>query len=127
MNIKKIFFFIIAILSLILGVIGIFLPVLPTTPFLLLTALLLERSSPKFHKILLQNKVVGKYLSDYIEKKGITLKNKIISLIFLTLGMGKGFLSMSTPYGRGGLVIIFIAVSFHILKIKTLKGEVKNV
>ncbi len=127
MNIKKHFFFIVAIFSLILGIIGIFLPILPTTPFLLLTALLLERSSPKFHRMLLENKIMGKYISDYTEKKGITLKNKIIALTFLTLGMGKGVLSMKTPYGRGALIVVFISVTYHILKLKTLKGEEKNV
>ncbi|WP_327077721.1 YbaN family protein [Cetobacterium ceti] len=120
---KQKILFVIGIFSLILGTIGIFLPILPTTPFVILSAFLFERSSEKFHKMLINNKIFGKYLKDYMEKKGISYKNKIIALIFLTLGMTKGFLSMKTPIGKTALIIIFIGVSTHIIKLKTLKGE----
>ena len=106
---------------------GIFIPLLPTTPFLLLASFLFERSSPKIHNLLINNRIFGKYISDYQEKKGITLKNKIISLVILTLGMGKAFFSMTSIIGRTFLIIIFIAVNYHIFKLKTLKGETKNV
>ncbi|MGX6592388.1 YbaN family protein [Cetobacterium ceti] len=120
---KRKILFVIGIFSLVLGTIGIFLPILPTTPFVILSAFLFERSSEKFHKMLINNKIFGKYLKDYMEKKGISYKNKIIALIFLTIGMTKGFLSMKTPIGKTALVIIFIGVSTHIIKLKTLKGE----
>lgn len=118
---KKKLYLILGCLSLILGAIGIFLPLLPTTPFILLSAFLFEKSSEKFHKLLLENKIFGKYIKDYTEKKGITYKNKIIALTIMTLGMGKGFFSMQNIYGRGTLVIVFLGVSIHILKLKTLK------
>ncbi|MGL4308312.1 YbaN family protein [Cetobacterium sp. SF1] len=124
---KKQLFLIGGGLSLILGTIGIFLPLLPTTPFIILSAFLFERSSERFHKMLIENKIFGKYLRDYMEQKGITLKNKVIAIIFLTLGMGKGFFSMKNIYGKTALVLIFIAVLVHLIKLKTLKGEVKNV
>lgn len=114
-------------ISTILGVIGIFLPVLPTTPFLLLASFLFERSSPKFHNMIINNPIFGKYISDYQEKKGITLKNKIISITVLTLGMGKGFFSMQSVIGRSFLIVIFLSVFYHIVKIKTLKGDLQNV
>ncbi|MGL5175999.1 MAG: YbaN family protein [Cetobacterium sp.] len=120
---KKKLFFMLGCLSLLLGTIGIFLPILPTTPFVLLSAFLFERSSEKFHRLLLENKIFGKYIKDYTEKKGITYKNKVIAIIVMTLGMGKGFLSMNNIYGRTALVIIFFAVLTHLLKLKTLKAE----
>ncbi|MGL4358745.1 YbaN family protein [Cetobacterium sp.] len=118
---KKKLFFILGCLSLLLGAIGIFLPILPTTPFVLLSAFLFERSSEKFHKLLLENKIFGKYIKDYTEKKGITYKNKIIAITVMTLGMGKGFLAMTNIYGRVALVITFFAVLTHLIKMKTLK------
>lgn len=125
---KKKLFVVLGFLSLGLGIIGIFLPLLPTTPFILLSSILFQKSSDRFHKMLTQNKVLGKYITDYTERKGITLKNKIIALIFLTAGMGKGFFSMQNIYGRVSLVVIFIAVFVHILKLKTLKGDkIENV
>ena len=105
----------------VLGAIGVFLPLLPTTPFVLLSAFLFEKSSEKFHRLLLENKIFGKYIKDYTEKKGITYKNKIIAISVMTLGMGKGFLSMQNIYGRVFLLIVYLVVFTHILKLKTLK------
>lgn len=118
---KKKIYLVLGCLSLILGAIGVVLPLLPTTPFVLLSAFLFERSSKKFHKLLLENKIFGKYIKDYTERKGITYKNKIIVIIAMTLGMGKAYFSMQNIYGRITLLIIFLAVLTHILKIKTLK------
>ncbi|WP_297407859.1 YbaN family protein [uncultured Cetobacterium sp.] len=121
---KKKIFLIIGILSVILGTAGIFLPLLPTTPFLLLAAFSFEKSSDKFYTLLINNKYFGKYLSDYKEKKGMTLKNKLIAITVLTLGMAKGFLSMNNKFGKITLLIIFFSVTYHIIKINTLKKEI---
>lgn len=121
---KKKIFLIIGILSVILGTAGIFLPLLPTTPFLLLAAFSFEKSSDKFYALLINNKYFGKYLSDYKEKKGMTLKNKLIAITVLTLGMAKGFLSMNNKFGKITLIIIFFSVTYHIIKINTLKKEI---
>ncbi|MGL6066339.1 MAG: YbaN family protein [Cetobacterium sp.] len=120
---RKKLLFLLGCLSICIGVIGIVLPLLPTTPFILLSAFLFEKSSEKFHRMLLENKIFGKYIKDYVEKRGITYKNKIIAIIVLLLGMGKGFFSMNNIYGRIVLVLVFIAVLIHLLKLKTLKGE----
>ncbi|MGL5426728.1 MAG: YbaN family protein [Cetobacterium sp.] len=120
---RKKLLFLLGCLSMCIGVIGIVLPLLPTTPFILLSAFLFEKSSEKFHRMLLENKIFGKYIKDYVEKRGITYKNKIIAIIVLLLGMGKGFFSMNNIYGRIVLVLVFIAVLIHLLKLKTLKGE----
>ena len=62
-----------------LGIIGIFLPLLPTTPFLLLAAACYARSSKRFYNWLLNNKWFGNYIKNYRERKGIPLQIKIIS------------------------------------------------
>ncbi|MBS4538796.1 DUF454 family protein [Clostridium sp. D2Q-11] len=63
-------------LSVILGVIGIFLLLLPTTPFLLLAAACYIRGSKKFYNWLISNRFFGKYIKNYSEGKGIALKTK---------------------------------------------------
>ena len=67
-------------LSVVLGVIGIFLPILPTTPFLLLAAACFVRTSPKFYQWLVGHPKLGKYLVYYLEGKGIPLKAKIYTI-----------------------------------------------
>ncbi|MGL5057761.1 MAG: YbaN family protein [Fusobacteriaceae bacterium] len=105
----------------ILGIIGVFLPILPTTPFVLLAAFLFEKSSPKFHQLLLSNKHLGKYITDYQEKKGITTVNKILSLIFFSFGIVKGYMSVDSAAMKIIFILIYFSVVFHILKLKTVE------
>jgi len=67
-------------ISLVLGVIGIFVPGLPTTPFLVLTAGLYIRSSEKLYKMLIRNKYLGSYITEFQIRKGMTTKMKIYSI-----------------------------------------------
>jgi uncharacterized membrane protein YbaN (DUF454 family) len=90
---KKGLFITIAIICVILGSIGVVTPVLPTTPFLLLAAYLFSRSSPKMHQLLLENRIFGKYLSNYFNNKPIPVKEKIISIFFVWFGLGLTFYS----------------------------------
>lgn len=119
--IKKHFLVLLGIIFLILGTIGIVFPILPTTPFYLLSAYLFGKSSKKCHDFLLNNKICGKYIKDYSEKKGITIKNKIISITFLSIGIGYSFLKVENIYLEIFLILVFICVCFHIFKIHTLK------
>lgn len=111
----------IAWISLILGGIGIFLPLLPTTPFILLSTFCFQKSSERFHQWILNSPIFGKYIRDYQEQKGITLKNKIVAVTFMALGMSFSAYKVPNIYMRISLAVIFIAVSYHIWKIKTLK------
>jgi len=78
----------IGVLAVILGVLGIFLPLLPTTPFLLLASACFARASPRLHNWLQTNKVFGKYLRDYENGRGIPLRGKVWILIFMWGSMG---------------------------------------
>lgn len=83
----KVLYILFGTLSLALGIIGIFLPLLPTTPFLLLTAALYVRSSPRLYNRLLHHKYLGSYIRNFRENKAIPLRAKIISvsLIWITI------------------------------------------
>ena len=83
----KIFLLFVGGLSVVLGVIGIFLPVMPTTPFLLLAAACFMRTSPKFYNWLVGHPRLGKYLVYYLEGKGIPLKAKVYTIATMAISM----------------------------------------
>ena len=105
-----------------LGILGIILPVLPTTPFLLLAAACYARSSQRFYCWLLNNRWFGTYIDNYRRKKGMPLKVKLltVSLMWLTLTLSLIFAVQSLSL-RLILIILALGVSIHILRIKTLK------
>jgi len=105
-----------------LGVIGIFLPVIPATPFLLLAAACYARSSRRFYCWLLNNRWFGVYIKNYRQKKGMPLKMKIltVALLWLTILISVIFAVQSLAL-RIVLIIIAIGVSVHLLSLKTLK------
>jgi len=110
-------------MSLILGIIGIFLPILPTTPFLLLASFCYVRSSKKMNDWLLNHKYLGSYLRDYLEYKGIRRKNRRYSLTFLWVTLiGAMLLSMSLHLTIF-LSIIGCLVTIHIMRLEVLEDE----
>lgn len=112
------------LVSAILGFIGIFVPLLPTTPFLLLSSWCFVRSSEKMNHRLMHNKFLGPYISNYKSKRGITKQNKIYSLLFLYITLSTSFIfSPNYWWLRLGLIFIGAAVSIHILRFKTLHKE----
>lgn len=119
---KKIVYIFLGFVSIGLAIIGIFLPVLPTTPFLLLSAYFFARSSEKWYRWLLSTKRFGKVIKDYREQKGVTLGLKIysLSLLWLTILISVVFI-LSPIYLDLLLIFIASAVSYHILKLKTIK------
>jgi len=109
-------------MSVFFGVAGIFIPVLPTTPFLLLAAFCFSRSSERLNKWLLNNKWFGLYIREYRQGRGIPFSVKVyaISLLWATILVSVIFL-IGNNYLRAGLVIIAVAVTAHILMVKNRK------
>jgi len=87
MNFIKFVYILLGTLSLILGIIGIFLPGLPTTPFLLLTAALYMKGSEKLYNKLITNKYIGSYIVNYQKNKGLSKNQKIKSIVFVWITM----------------------------------------
>jgi uncharacterized membrane protein YbaN (DUF454 family) len=111
-------------LCVVLGVIGIFLPVLPTTPFLLLAAWCYARSSKRYYNWLISNKTFGKYIKDYREGKGIPNKAKItaVTLLWITILFSVYFIVFNLIF-RIIMIITAIIVSVYIISIKPKKNE----
>ncbi|KYC45121.1 MAG: hypothetical protein APG12_01131 [Candidatus Methanofastidiosum methylothiophilum] len=108
-------------LFLCIGIIGVFIPLLPTTPFLLLAAACYARGSDRFYNWLLCNKYLGNYIKNYREGKGIALSVKIITLFLLwaTILFSVVFI-VPIFIIRIVLIIIATAVTLHIISIKSI-------
>jgi len=105
-----------------LGILGVFLPILPTTPFLLLAAACYARSSRRFYRWLTTNRWFGAYIRHYRDGLGISLRHKVITLALLwgTIGYAVGFV-LSSWWLRGLLLAIACGVTWHLLAIKTYR------
>ena len=118
----KILYTVIGPISLILGIIGIFLPLLPTTPFLLLTAAMYFRSSPRLYNWLIRQKHLGSYIRNFREHKAIPLHAKIVSVSLVWLSLGYCAIWV-VPYLWPRILFFILAsgTTRHILSYKTLK------
>jgi uncharacterized protein len=105
-----------------LGAVGIFVPILPTTPFLLLAAACYCRSSEKMYQWLMGNRWFGHYIKNYREGKGLSIKTKIVALLVLWTTI-----TYSTLFWIDILIIqvvllgVAVAVSTHIIKLPTFR------
>jgi len=122
-KVVRVLFFVAGSVSLALGSIGIVLPVLPTTPFLLLALACYCRSSKRMTKWVLTNKYFGSYIRRYKEGKGIPIKTKIIALaaLWITISYSAFFIVNKWWIVQLILFAIAIAVSVHILRLPTYR------
>ena len=105
-----------------LGVIGIFLPLLPTTPFLLLAAALYVRSSEKLYQWLIHQKYLGTYIRNFREHRALPLRAKVISISMVWITLIYCALMISDEiWLKIFFLILAISVTWHILSYKTLK------
>jgi uncharacterized membrane protein YbaN (DUF454 family) len=115
--------FIAGTFSLVLGAVGVFLPILPTTPFLLLSAACYLRSSERMHKWLLNNRWFGNYIRNYQEGKGIPLKTKVLAMIVLWGAILYSAFIVLDEILIAQIVLLAIAlgVSIHLVRLPNLK------
>ncbi|MBY5981612.1 YbaN family protein [Ferrimonas balearica] len=105
--------------------IGVFMPLIPTVPFLLLATFCFSRSSARMQVWLYNNRLLGPYLRNYLERKGLTKRQLISSLVSMWVGMSIAILIAPVVAVKWGLVAIGVAVSIHLIRMKRLlPGEV---
>jgi len=110
-----------------LGVLGIFVPVLPTTPFLLVAAFCYARSSERFLHWLLTNRWFGAYIKNYREGHGIPLREKILTIVALWLSISFSALYVvESWWGKLLLVAVAVGVTVHLFRIKTPRADAKT-
>jgi uncharacterized membrane protein YbaN (DUF454 family) len=109
-------------LMVVLGIIGIFLPVMPTTVFFLIAAACFARSSEKFYWWLLNNKQFGKLIRDFREKRGMPLKSKIIAVSVLMIVIGySAFFAVDSNIIKILLILIGVSVSIYLISLNTIR------
>ena len=123
----RVFLIVVGSVSLALGVLGIFLPMLPTTPFLLLSAAAWVKASPSLYEWLLNHKVFGEYIRNYREHRAIPLRVKIISVTLVWLTIGYCIFAVVDEWWWAQLLmgLLAAAISWHILSFKTLNKNKK--
>ena len=111
-----------------LGVLGMFLPLLPTTVFLLMAAYCYSRSSERFHTWLLSNRLFGSYISNYKAGKGISMRQKISTITFLWISIGFSIWMIGAKFWVDLLlVLIAVGVTLHLVLLKTHQPETEVV
>ena len=119
----KILLVVLGCISCVLGIVGIFVPLLPTTPFLLLSAAFWVRSSPRLYGWLLEHPCFGEYVRNFRENRAIPLRAKIISLTLMWGTMLYCIFALLTAWwwAQAALLAVAIGVTWHILSFATLK------
>jgi len=113
------------VLAMAVGLIGVVVPLLPTTPFLLLAAACFVRSSDTMYGRLTSNRLFGGFIRDYREQRGVSARAKIMALALLSGVIGYTALTAVTAaWLRALLAAIAVAVTLHLLRLRTLpKGS----
>ena len=119
-QIRKIVYIVLGSISLGVGLFGVVIPVLPTTPFLLLTAFFYMRSSDRLYQWLIHHKLWGRHLNDYITYRAIKKSTKIASLLFLWFTLTVSMILVQRTLVTALLIVVGISVSAHLLLMKTL-------
>lgn len=117
---KKIIYIFLGSVFVLLAILGVYLPLLPTTPFLLLASWFYIRSSKTLYDKLLNSKLLGSYLRNYIENDGMEKKHKIISISTLWIGLVFSSIQIMNIALAYILFTIGYFVTAHILHIKTV-------
>ena len=122
----KYLYFILGMVFTGIGMIGIVLPVLPTTPFLLVAMFFFTKSSTRAKVWFEGTKIYQNHLDDFITKGAMTLRTKVMLLSFASMMLLIAFLMMNNMYGRIMIVLLVIfKYCYFVFRIKTIK-EVRN-
>lgn len=122
----KYIYFALGLLFMGIGCIGIVLPILPTTPFLLLALFLFAKSSKRAEAWFMSTKIYQKHIDSFVKERAMTLKTKISLLAFASSMLLIAFFMMDNIFGRITIILlIFFKYYYFIFRIKTIKSEVK--
>jgi len=121
-KVRKMIYVIVGCISLLLGTIGILLPVLPTVPFLILTSYCFARGSSRFDTWFKSSKIYKKYLESFVTNKSMTLKQKIYTSTFADIMIAFPLIILDNLYIKLFLIaVVMFKYYYFIFKIKTIK------
>lgn len=120
----RVFLIISGFLSLFIAILGIFLPLVPTTPLVLLAAYLFSKSSDRFYSWITNNKYFGKYIKNYQDGKGISRKTKITAITSMwSVLIISAIWATEVLFVRIILAIVGIGVTIHLLRMPTYERD----
>ena len=120
----KVVLIILGFISMGIGIVGIVVPILPTTPFLLLASFFFAKGSKRFHDWFISTKIYKKYLESFVKSKAMTLKNKFTILFPVSCMLIITFIFVNNLYARLVLVILFIGKYLYFFtQIRTIAKE----
>lgn len=123
----RILFIVLGFIFLGVGAVGIVVPILPTTPFLLLASFFFAKGSKRFHDWFLSTKLYKKYLESFVKSRAMTLKGKLTILIPVSCMLIITFILVDNIYARIVLVILFISkYVYFFTQIRTVLDEELN-
>ena len=121
---KKITFKFLGLLFVAVGFIGIFVPLLPTTIFLIIASYFFMKGSPELNDWMLKNKYLGPYIRNFKEKRGMTIRSKVsaISILWITI-LISALIFTENLIIRLLLLIVAVSVTTYIATFKTLQAQ----
>ena len=125
-KVKKYFYITLGFIALGLGLVGVILPILPTTPFLLLTSFCFAKGSDRFHVWFTNTNIYKKHLESFVKERAMTLKQKVVLLSFVNFMLAFPLILVDVlPMRITIIVLIIIKLYYFIFKVKTITPEEK--
>ena len=125
-KVKKGIYICVGLVAFALGAIGIILPILPTTPFLLLASFCFAKGSERFHVWFINTNLYKKHLESFVKERAMTLKQKVVLLAFADTMMAIPLITVDVLFIRIILIaLILFTLYYFIFKIKTITPEEK--
>ena len=124
---KKYFYITLGFLALGIGLIGVILPILPTTPFLLVTSFCFARGSERFHTWFTNSNIYKKHLESFVKERAMTLKQKVVLLSFVNFMLDFPLILVDVlPMRITIIVLIIIKLYYFTFKVRTISPEEKK-
>lgn len=124
---KKYFYITLGFLALGIGLIGVILPILPTTPFLLVTSFCFARGSERFHTWFTNSNIYKKHLESFVKERAMTLKQKVVLLSFVNFMLAFPLILVDVlPMRITIIVLIIIKLYYFTFKVRTISPEEKR-
>ena len=125
-KVKKYFYITLGFITLGLGLIGVILTILPTTPFLLVTSFCFAKGSERFHTWFINTNIYKKHLESFVKERAMTLKQKVVLLSFVNFMLAFPLILIDIlPMRITIIVLIIIKLYYFIFKVKTITPEEK--
>ena len=126
-KVKKYFYITLGFITLGLGLIGVILPILPTTPFLLVTSFCFAKGSERFHSLFTNTNIYKKHLESFVKERAMTLKQKVVLLSFVNFMLAFPLILVDVlPMRITIIVLIIIKLYYFIFRVKTITPEEKR-